>query len=151
MTTRFLFRRTFKLPFLSWLYNYPGKIFGLFLGESLTCYKCKYERTLADCLANGVTTCTGDDDACFREEAEILRRHGPRVVSAGCGRSWRSANACNDHTGKLRCISWCKDNLCNGEHTKLAKIGNAATRVSRLHQLLSIISPLLLACILFIH
>ena len=118
-------------------------------GDSLVCYKCDYERTLSDCLAHGVTTCKGEDDACFREEAEILRRHGPRVVSAGCGRSWRSANSCDDRTGKLRCINWCYKNLCNGQHVKLAKIDNSATRVNVLHLLLSVVSPLLLAFILY--
>ena len=102
-----------------------------------------------DCLANGVTTCKGEDDACFREEAEILRRHGPRVVSAGCGRSWRSTNSCDDHTGKLRCVNWCHTNLCNGKHVKLAKIDNSATRVNVLHLLLSVLPPVLLACVLY--
>ena len=120
-------------------------------GECLVCYKCKYERTLSDCLANGVTTCKGEDNACFREEAEILRRHGPRVVSAGCGRSWRSANSCDDHTGKIRCVSWCHHNLCNGQHVKLAKIGNSALRLFTLPLVLSLMSPLLLAYILYFH
>lgn len=120
-------------------------------GDALVCYKCKYERTLENCLANGVITCQGHDDACFREEAEIIRRNGPRVVSAGCGRSWRNPNSCDDSTGKLRCINWCDHNLCNGRHVKLAKINNSGMRASALHLLLSFISPLLFAYILWLY